>query len=43
MCLKMNIKPLHYTHKKRVEFQPNHLQIFAVSCRFFTIKILSLI
>ena len=39
ICLKMNMKPLHFANKKRGEFQPNHLQIFAVSHCLFRLKV----
>jgi hypothetical protein len=35
----MNMKPLHFANKKRGEFQPNHLQIFAVSHCLFCLKV----
>jgi hypothetical protein len=35
----MNMKPLHFANKKRGEFQPNHLQIFAFSHCLFRLKV----
>ena len=39
ICLKMNMKPLHFANKQRGEFQPNHLQIFVVSHCLFRLKV----